>query len=241
MDKVYRRLSSTPVPLCFELQVEKIEFPDLDSEEYVDCIVTLNRTGQFENYSLPHNVVPLESAEKNSDDEGDEGKEPVSGKRSAAHFENEKLYMFSTLYSSKNTYLPKRGEIGVFLKKVGAEKYTRAGKITLELNKFGTGKTLELNALFSHKSIDHNIDISKAMMKFSLTAMSREQATELQTKAALNNSHPKEDTETDAVSDDGSDDMPADAGGRARSVINEEDEEDADGGEPSSVFCYVMC
>lgn len=242
MDKVYRRLSSTPVPLCFELQIEEIVFPDLNSEEYVDCIVTFNRTGQFENYSVPHDVVPGPSKENSDEEAGDEVKESVSGSRySAAHFENEKLYMFSTLYSSKNAYLPKRGEIGVFLKKVGADKYTRAGKITLELNKFGTGKTLELNALFSHKSIDHNIDISKAMMKFCLTAMSREQATEIQARSANNKDQPKKDQlkeETETIASDDSEEVPDYAGERAKSVINEEDEDAEEG---TSLFCYIIC
>ena len=57
MDKVYRRLSSTPMALCFELMLEEIVFPDLNNTEFENCIVTFNRNGQFENYSAPHLVI----------------------------------------------------------------------------------------------------------------------------------------------------------------------------------------
>ena len=89
----------------------------------------------------------------------------------------------------------------------------------MELNKFGSGKTLELNVLFSHKSIDHNIDISEAMMKFNLTAMSREQATEIQARSANNKDQPKKDQlkeETETIASDDSEEVPDRAGERAK-------------------------
>lgn len=230
MDKVYRRLSSTPMALCFELMLEEIVFPDLNNTEFENCIVTFNRTGQFENYSAPHLVI--EGAPEGST-------AADSPNPSMVNFENEKLYMFSTLYLSKGAYLAKRGEIGVFLKKREATKYTRAGKITLELNKFGTGKTLELTALFSHKSIDHNIDISKAMMKFSITAMSKEQADQLRSQVPKLLNNQKEETET--IASDESEDVPEFAGGQAKSVINEDEEMEEESQGSSNVFCYVIC
>ena len=158
MDKVFRRLSMTSVNLCFELQIKGVVFPNLPKGEFEEVIVTFNRSGQFENYSTAHGLV--QTIENN-----DSG---VVVSKDVSNFEGEKLYMFSTLYSDRGQYHTKYGEIGVFLRRVGAEKYIRAGKIKLELNKFGTGKTIELNALFSHKSLDHNIDVCKAMMEFSL-------------------------------------------------------------------------
>ena len=228
MEKVYRRLSASAVPLCFELQVDGLIFPNLPNDEFEDCIVTFNRSGQFENYSLPH---PL-SYEKVSDDD-------TSEVQIVAKFDSEKLYMFSTLYSEKGTYHTKYAEIGVFLKRKGAELYTRAGKIKLELNRFGTGKTLELNALFSHKSLDHNIEIEKAMMKFSLTAMSREEAAEVRgsTTVPLSTKELVAETETcpSETSDPSVDTFP---GEQARTVVHEGGGEDVYQGR---VFCYVFC
>lgn len=223
MDKVFRRFSTTSVPLCFECQVNGLVFPDLPEQEFEEAIVTFNRSGQFENYSTAHKLAHS----TDNDGSGDEMSQVVS------NFEGEKLYMFSTLYSERGKYHTKYGEIGVFLRRVGAEKYTRAGKIKLELNKFGTGKTLELNALFSHKSLDHNIDISKAMMKFSLTAMTREQANEIRETTVPRDTVP--DVETETNPSEVSEELESNVGDKARSVVNE------DGTTGSPVFCYVFC
>ena len=236
-------------------------FPGLDATEFEDCIVTFNRTGQFENYSVPHNVAKGGKAEGGS-------------KNAVVHFGDEKLTMHATLYSSKGTYLSKRADVGVFLKKNGAERYTRAGKITLELNKFGSGKSLELNALFSHKSVDHNIDVHKATMKFALQALTRTQVADGEKEdgegvvagvLGLPQEEGEEeegggggrqdkpgkgpmkgpasgmdvlcvDTDTEA-SDYSAEEPPMQALNKAMSVVNEGDE-DLVG---SSVYCYIFC
>ena len=230
MDKVYRRISSTPVALCFELKIEDIVFPNLESEIFEDCLVTFNRTGQFENYTAPYPVVKG----------APEGRIKVESPNPAmVNFEGERLFIDSTLYMSKGEYLPKPAEIGVFLKKKGTEKYTRGGKIKLELNKFGSGKKMELNALFSHKSAGQNIEISKAVLKFSLTAMSKEQADKIKTEVPKPLENPQEETET--IASDESEIVPDLSEGReARSVINEDDDSEASR-ENSNIFCYIIC
>ena len=107
MDKVFRKLSTKAVPLCFELQINGVIFPNLDAEEFQEVIITFNRSGQFENYSNAHGLVPHIEKEEH---EGEGQFQMVS------NFQGEKLHMFSTLYSEKGQYHTKYGEIGVFLR-----------------------------------------------------------------------------------------------------------------------------
>ena len=77
------------------------------------------------------------------------------------------------------------------------------------------------------------------MMKFSITAMSKEQADQLRSQVPKLLNNQKEETET--IASDESEDVPEFAGGQAKSVINEDEEMEEESQGSSNVFCYVIC